>query len=498
MNRQGELEFGARKPAPRALSVTQLVRMVRDALDVGLDECWVAGEVSNLRLAPSGHLYLTLKDARSSIAVVMFRTALERQRLRLTDGLQVLLRGRVSLYEARGMLQFYADEIQPRGLGALQLAFEQLKQRLSAEGLFDDARKRPLPFLPRTVGIVTALGGAALRDMLSTMLGRNPNVHVLIRPARVQGAGAAADVAQALADLNRDGRCEVIIVGRGGGSLEDLWAFNEESVARAIRRSNIPVISAVGHEIDYTIADFAADLRAPTPTAAGHLVMPARAELRQRLDETASTLVGAIRAAAAAYRKETAQLARGVRNPAPQLRQNRQRVDEYAAALKAAIGRAAERRRRHLEHLSQRLRAPLHVAREIRIRAARAALHLARSLTAMVQRERLTVAGLAAHLSRAPLRQRAQTHRLAIDRHQQHLLVAMRRALESRRHQLVQLAGRLDSLSPLKVLERGYAVAINTRDGRVITDAAAVEIGDELELRLKRGRIAAVTRSRQT
>ncbi|HEY2104413.1 MAG TPA: exodeoxyribonuclease VII large subunit, partial [Candidatus Binataceae bacterium] len=302
MNRQGELEFGARRP--KALTVTALVRMVREALELNLDECWVVGEVSNVRLAPSGHLYLTLKDARSSIPVVMFRSALERQRMRIDDGQQVLMRGRVSLYEARGTLQFYAEEIQPRGLGALQLAFEQLKQRLAAEGLFEAARKRPIPFLPRTVGIVTALGGAALRDMLKTMLGRNSNVQVLIRPAKVQGPGAAADIVQALADLNRDARCEVIIVGRGGGSLEDLWAFNEEIVARAIGRSAIPVISAVGHEIDYTIADFTADMRAPTPTAAGHLVMPGKAELRQRLDETAATLVGAMRGVAAAHRKE--------------------------------------------------------------------------------------------------------------------------------------------------------------------------------------------------
>jgi exodeoxyribonuclease VII large subunit len=418
--------------------------------------------------------------------------------MRVDDGMQVLMRGRVSLYEARGTLQFYAEEIQPRGLGALQVAFEQLKQRLSAEGLFDAARKRPIPFLPRTVGIVTALGGAALRDMLSTMLARNPNVHVLIRPARVQGAGAGADVAQGLADLNRDGRSEVIIVGRGGGSLEDLWAFNEEGVARAIRGSSIPVISAVGHEIDYTIADFAADLRAPTPTGAGHLVMPSKAELRQRLDETAATLVGAMRGVVAAHRKELGQLARGVRNPAAQLRQNRQRADEAAATLHAAAGRALDDRRRQLAHLAQRLRAPLHIAREMRIRAARTALHLARSLTAMVQERRVQSARLAAHLGRSPLRQRAATYRREITADNGRLIGGMSRAMETRRHLLAQLAGRLDSLSPLKVLERGYAVAINTRDGRVVTDAAAVEIGDELQVQVKRGRIQAVTRARET
>jgi exodeoxyribonuclease VII large subunit len=496
MNRQGELEFSPRRP--RALSVTQLVRAVREALELNLDECWVEGEVSNARLAPSGHLYLTLKDARSAIPVVMFRSAFERLRFRVADGQQVLVRGRVSLYEARGTLQFYAEEIAPRGLGALQLAFEQLKQRLAAEGLFDAARKRPIPFLPRTIGLVTALGGAALRDMLSILLGRNPHVHILIRPAKVQGMGAAADVAQALEDLNRDGRCEVIIVGRGGGSLEDLWAFNEEVVARAIHRSAIAVISAVGHEIDYTIADFVADLRAPTPTAAAHLAMPGRAELKQRLDETAATLVGAMRGTVAARRKEVGQLGRGVKNPLAMLRQNRQRVDEAGAALYVVLNRGVIERLRQLSHLAERLRAPHHIAREIRIRTARMALHLARSLTALLQRHRLRTAGLVAQLSGAPLRQQATGYHREIEAQNQHLIAGARRMLELRRRKLAELAGRLDSLSPLRVLERGYAVAINSRDGRVVTDAAAVEIGDDLEVRLRRGRIYAVTRARGT
>jgi exodeoxyribonuclease VII large subunit len=496
MNRQGELNFGAR--APKALTVSALVRLVRDSLDLNLDEYWVVGEASNVRIVPAGHLYMTLKDARSSIPVVMFRSALERHRIRIDDGLQVLVRGRVSLYEARGILQFYAEEIQPRGLGALQLAFEQLKQRLAAEGLFDAAKKRPLPFLPRTVGIVTALGGAALRDMLTTLLGRNSNVHVLIRPARVQGAGAAADVAQALAELNRDGRCEVIIVGRGGGSLEDLWAFNEEIVARAIRRSRIPVISAVGHEIDYTIADFAADLRAPTPTAAGHLVMPSKLELRQRLEETAATLTGAMRGVIAAYRKDVGQLGRGVRNPAVQLRQQRQHLDECAAALHTAMNRALQHRRRLLVHLTQRIRAPLHVASQARGRIARAALHLARGLTTELQQYRVRTARLAAHLSRSAVGERANTFRRQVDNDGNRMLASIARMLETRRHQLAQLAARLDSLSPLKVLERGYAVAINSRDGRVVTDAGTVEIGDQLEVRVKRGRILALTRARET
>src|ERR1700674_1485772 len=247
----GQLELSLRGQV-RALNVTQLVRMVRETLETHLDQCWVVGEVSNARPAASGHLYFTLKDSHSAISVVMFRSAAARLRFKVGDGMQVVVRGRVDLYEARGTLQFYAEEMEPRGLGALQLAFEQLKQRLGKEGLFDSARKRALPVLPRTVGIVTALGGAGLRDMLRILLERYPGIHVIVRPALVQGAAAAAEIAQAIDELNAHGRAEVIIVGRGGGSLEDLWAFNEETVARAIYRSAAPIVSAVGHEIDYT------------------------------------------------------------------------------------------------------------------------------------------------------------------------------------------------------------------------------------------------------
>jgi exodeoxyribonuclease VII large subunit len=320
----GQLELSLRGQV-RALNVTQLVRMVRETLEANLDECWVAGEVSNARLAPSGHLYFTLKDPNSAISAVMFRSAAVRRRFKVVDGMEVLVRGRVDLYETRGALQFYAEEMEPRGLGALQLAFEQLKARLGGEGLFDHKRKRALPFLPAVVGIVTALGGAGLRDIVTIVLARYPNLHLIIRAARVQGAGAASEVAQAIDDLNRDGRAEVLIVGRGGGSLEDLWAFNEEMVARAIHRSQIPVVSAVGHEIDYTIADFVADVRAPTPTAAAQLVVPDKAELRRRLDETAATLNGAMVSALSSHRRRLGQLDSGLRDPRAALRQARQR-----------------------------------------------------------------------------------------------------------------------------------------------------------------------------
>ncbi len=258
--------------------------MVRDALDARFGDCWVTGEISNARFANSNHFYFTLKDADAAINVVMFSSAKRRLRFKPVDGMKVVVRGRVNIYETRGTLQFYAEEMEPRGAGALQIAFEQLKKRLHrSEGLFDAARKRALPFLPRTVGIVTALGGAGLRDILRVLLDRFPNLNVIIRPARVQGDGAAEEIADAIEDLNRHARAEVIIVGRGGGSLEDLWAFNEEVVARAIFRSRIPIVSAVGHEIDFTIADFVADQRAPTPTFAAQWWCRSRVELREQI-----------------------------------------------------------------------------------------------------------------------------------------------------------------------------------------------------------------------
>jgi exodeoxyribonuclease VII large subunit len=453
MDRQ--LEFTL-KPARRvAINVTQLVRMVRETLETNLGEYWVVGEVSNARVAPSNHFYFTLKDARSAVSAVMFNSAYRRLRFRVEDGMEIIVRGRINLYEARGALQFYADEIEPRGAGALQVAFEQLKARLGAEGLFDEALKRALPFLPRTVGIVTAIGGAGLRDMLRILLDRYPNLHVIVRPARVQGQGAAAEIAAAIKDLNADGRAEVIIAGRGGGSLEDLWAFNEEAVARAIHGSSIPVVSAVGHEIDYTIADFVADLRAPTPTAAAQMVVPEKIELRRQVDETAATLAGAIESAVGALRREIEHLEARLRDPRNLIRQARQRADEAAAELGGALAGRIEDTRRRVRELGARLGSPL--ARAAAITARRTRIEtLARRLEA------------------------------AIDS-----------VVETRRIHLGGIGRQLDAVSPLKVLDRGYALVAMRGDGRVVVDASAVEIDDELAIRLKRGRLLARTIGRE-
>lgn len=493
----GQLELSLRG-RPRTLNVTQLVRMVREALEVSLDACWVVGEVSNARLAPSGHLYFTLKDADSAVSVVMFRSAVARLRFRVIDGIEVVVHGRVDVYETRGALQFYAEEMEPRGLGALQLAFEQLKQRLGREGLFERERKRALPLLPTVIGVVTARGGAGLRDIVSILLARYPNLHLIIRPARVQGAGAAGEIAAAIDDLNEDGRAQVLIVGRGGGSLEDLWAFNEEAVARAIHSSRIPVVSAVGHEIDYTISDFVADVRAPTPTAAAQLVVPAKAELRQRLDETGATLHGAMISALSGHRRAVGVLRAHLREPRTALRQARQRADEASVALGTTLAARLAERRRHVVAMGVRLKPPGAMARELRLAAGRTALHLAQAMGTRLVRLRMRADAMRARLGEAAPRAMAERRRAEVAAANVRLGAAIERVQGRRRAELAALGARLDSISPLKVLERGYAVVINTRDGHAVADAARVEPGDELDIRLSRGRLRARATARQT
>ena len=442
----GQLDLSLRGHRAGLISVSDLVRMVRDALDASLDECWVVGEISNARLAPSNHFYFTLKDSRSAISVVMFKSAFNRMRFKAVDGMEVVVRGRVQIFEQRGALQLYAEEIEPRGAGALQVAFEQLKRRLEAEGLFDRARKRAMPYLPRRIGIVTARGGAGLRDMLRILFDRFPSLHVIFRPASVQGDGSAQEIADAIADLNRDGRAEVLIVGRGGGSLEDLWAFNEEIVARAIFRSAIPVVSAVGHEIDYTIADFVADLRAPTPTAAAQMIVPSLDELKERVASLGASLANAMEHELSARRESVDDLAERIRHPGGIVAEARERVAGLEAELADAVSSRVAERRRSVRELRLRLRSPDAMVREMRLRTSR----LGNSLV---------------HGARS--------------------------ALEAKRRQLGALAGMLDALSPLKVLDRGYAVVINKSNSRAVLDAAAVKFDDELDIRLARGRLSA-------
>lgn len=347
------------------LSVSELNEVIRGRLETGMDRLWVAGELSNVYAAPSGHAYFTLKDHRSQIAAVMFRRHAEKLRFRMEDGMQVVCFGRVSLYEARGALQFYAEEAEARGKGALAVAFEQLKARLEREGLFDPDRKKPLPFLPRTIGIVTSLHGAAVRDMLAIIGQRFPDRRVVVRPVRVQGEGAAEEIAQGIRDLDGSGLPDVMIVGRGGGSLEDLWAFNEEAVARAIAAAGAPVVSAVGHEIDVTIADFAADRRAATPTAAAEMVVPVERELTERLAALSVRLRRGVEGRMERRRESLRHWTRRLADPGRGLRQGQMRLDDLARRLRRGQEDSAARLRERLGRLAERLRGvdPLAVLR---------------------------------------------------------------------------------------------------------------------------------------
>lgn len=445
----------AKPPARVVYSVSELTAEVARCLEQRFVQVWVEGEISNARPASSGHLYFTLKDDTAQIKAVMFRGSLRLLRFKPADGQHVVARGQLEVYEARGEMQVVVQHLEPKGLGALQLAYEQLKKRLEAEGLFAPARKRPLPLLPRTIAIVTSLEGAAVRDIVRVVTNRHAGLRLLIRPCRVQGEGAADDVARAIRDASRHPGVDVVIVARGGGSLEDLWAFNAEVVARAIAASPVPVVSGVGHEIDSTIADFVADVRAATPSNAAEIVVARRDELARRIAHLNHRARAAIRHRVSVGRTTIHALT-------------------ARRGLATMQSRVANRERRLVE-LSARLRRIL--AR--RHAAARQALGgLVDRLAAVDQRRRL--ARLRARLAQADGR--------------------LAPAVLARRHRaalaLGSLAGRLDALSPLAVLGRGYAVAF-AADGRtVLRDAAATRDGDTVHLRLEHGRLACTVTGR--
>jgi exodeoxyribonuclease VII large subunit len=313
---------------PKIYTVSDLTTEIRTVLEDSFAGVWVEGELSNFRHHSSGHMYFTLKDQESQIRAVMFRQQNRQLKFRPQDGLAILMYGEISVYEPRGEYQIVGEYMEPRGIGALQLAFEQLKERLQAEGLFDDSRKRPIPMLPGRIGVITSPTGAAIRDILQVLRRRFAGVDVLIYPVTVQGDQAAPEIVEAIRELNRRGGLDVLIVARGGGSIEDLWAFNEEVVARAIAASKIPVISAVGHQVDYTIADFVADLRAPTPSAAAELVVSKTDELAQRLDDLQARMSGAVRSRLDALIVRVGGLERHLRllNPMERIRMRRRHL----------------------------------------------------------------------------------------------------------------------------------------------------------------------------
>jgi exodeoxyribonuclease VII large subunit len=429
------------------LTVSQLTEQLRGVVEERFPAVWVEGEISNFRLYGSGHAYFTLKDDSAQLRTVLFRNRMRRIRFEPGDGQHVLAFGSLEVYAQRGEYQFVVELLEPRGLGALQLAFEQLKARLGAEGLFAESRKRPLPRFPRRIGMVTSPSGAAVRDMLRIIGRRFAGLSIVIAPARVQGEGAGREIAAGIADLNALGDVDVIIVGRGGGSLEDLWAFNEETVARAIAGSKVPVISAVGHEVDVTIADFVADVRAPTPSAAAELVVREKQALTDGLLDLRGRLERAMRRRLEHAQREATSLTgrRVLIDPARPLRDLERRVDDAARRLRHAA-----------------------------VAALRRASH------------RVDVAT-------AGLRGQSPFARLAGDRHRlervdTRLAGEITRALVRSRHRLAALTGRLDSLSPLAVLGRGYSLT-RTPAGDIVRDAARVRAGDAVDVLLARGRL---------
>jgi len=434
-------------PPPRALyTVSALTALLRLHIESAFSDIWVEGEVSNLRIPTSGHAYFTLKDANSQIRAVLFRSAGRALRFALQDGMHLVCRGRISVYEPRGDYQVIVEHAEPKGMGALQLAFEQLKQRLAAEGLFDQARKRPLPFLPSRIGVVTSPTGAAIRDIVQVARKRFPAIEIVLNPVAVQGDSAAGEIARAIAELNEFGGFDVLIVGRGGGSLEDLWPFNEEIVARAIAASRIPVVSAVGHEIDYTIADFVADVRAPTPSAAAELVVRDRQDLLSQAKSLRGRILQAVRA---------------------DLRDRRARVEAERRGLldpTALVARAIQR----CDDLEMRLR----LAQVNRLGGVRAAVEALRQDA----------------LLRSPM-QRIQRGLTMLPHLRTRLHQRMRVALELWRRSLQEAVGAIHALSPLAILARGYSITRRWPDLTILRAASDAAPGEAVHVRLASGEL---------
>ena len=444
-----EPERQPESPARRILSVSELTTEIRNLLETRYFDSWVEGEISNCRHWQSGHLYFTLKDQNSQLKAVMFRTALRHLKFTPEDGQHVVARGRVSVYERKGEYQIVCEHLEPHGRGALQIAFEQLKKRLQDEGLFDQTRKRPLPRLPRKIGIVTSLDGAAIRDIIKVLRRRHPNLHLIIKPTRVQGDNASEAIARSLEAIAKIQGVDVIIVGRGGGSIEDLWAFNEESVARAIVKMPAPVISAVGHEIDFTIADFVADLRAATPSAAAELVIAAKEEVTSYIESLHNRTQTSIRIA---LQQATRQLHSLDRRPG---------LTSWPARLASYL--------RHIADMTHGLRHAGHEGLDNRRRWLHDLQH------------RLETSGFRRTLSTS------HTRLVAADGQTNS---AIKRILQTRDAQFRVLAGRLDNLSPLGVLARGYSICWNADRTAIIFDAENTNSGDTVRVTLRRGELS--------
>jgi len=447
-----QLGFSFRPPDRRVWTVRDLVATVRIHIEREYGDTWVEGEISNLRAHDSGHLYFTLKDQNSQLSAVMFRSQAKLLRFRPENGMQVLLRGRVTIYEDRGQLQISAEYLEPKGAGALQIAFEQLKAKLEAEGLFDAARKKPIPSLPRRIGIVTSPQGAALRDILNILQRRHHTANILIFPAQVQGESAPSEVTAGIRYFNKAANVDVIIVARGGGSAEDLAAFNHEGLARAIASSQIPVISAVGHETDFTIIDFVADLRAPTPSAAAELVIRSLQDIEEQSAELHLRLARAMRYRLLMGRQTLTELAQhgAFARMMDLINQRQQKLDDLTYRMEKSERRLLELHRRRWES------------------AAAAVRHYdVRRVLAGIRKE--------------------------LDSHVAAMIAATRNQLLQQRAHLDRVTRQIEALSPLAILDRGYALVFDS-SGKLLKDSTAVAPGDEISARLSRGSLMAIVK----
>jgi exodeoxyribonuclease VII large subunit len=424
-----------------------LTGLLRTSIEERFSDIWLEGELSNLRAPGSGHVYCTLKDKTSQIRAVLFRSTAVRLRFALQEGLQVIVRGRLTVYEPRGEYQIVLDTVEPKGIGALQLAFEQLKERLAAEGLFDQDRKKSIPIFPRAVGVITSLTGAAIRDILAVLRRRWPTLHILIAPVQVQGESAGRQIAEALTALNDLGSVDVIIVGRGGGSLEDLWSFNEEVVVRAIAASHVPVVSAVGHEIDVTLADFVADLRSPTPSAAAEAVVPVLAETVERLLELKVRLEQVMLRHCAFERQRLDNGIRGVADVRFRLQEAAQRTDDMVDRLREVV---------------QQLLA-----------AGRERIHgVQRNLSGLNP-----ILAIKQGLATVPQLSKRLEGQMGV-------------MLAQHRHRIHATLVQLNTLSPLAILGRGYSILQTVPAGKILHRAKDVRVGQELEAQLASGRLS--------
>ncbi|HXP86924.1 MAG TPA: exodeoxyribonuclease VII large subunit [Bryobacteraceae bacterium] len=441
------------QPLRRTYTVSELTAEMRGVLTEHFTDIWVSGEISGTKVPPSGHYYFTLKDESAQIRAVCYKMTARYLKFKPQDGIAVVARGRIDVYDARGEVQFMVDSLEPLGHGALQLAFEQLKKRLAAEGLFEASRKRAIPALPERIGIVTSPSGAVIRDILQILERRAPGRHIRVYPSLVQGDGAAEQIAAGIEYFSESGWAEVVIVARGGGSLEDLWAFNEERVAHAIAGCSVPVISAVGHETDFTIADFVADLRAPTPSAAAELVIATRQSLIEQLDAGDSRLIQSVRLklALSARRLHGVEVDPGRLHRA--IGRRMQRVDEMEFRLRETVRAVVDLRRRALESVSARLR-----QRDVRLRLAEE-------------------------------RRRLEEARRKLEMLEQRGTQTMRLRLSRAAGMLAPLEAHLKQLSPVKILERGYAIVAH--QGRIVKSPADAPVGSDVRVRLAEGELGA-------